>query len=258
LGTQEKYIIETCRHRINEKKVIEKSKNVADFDILSIAVRSGVFTDHELVDQMMTFLAAGHGTSTSSLTWAIYMLCIYPEVQKRVREEVRTSLPSLDSDIPFTAADVDPLSYLQAFINECLRLYAPIPLHPREAARDTSIMGQPIPKETSVVIGAWAISRSEELLGPDAQNFNPERWLAPDMMRNGGSGSNYAHMTFGHGPRSCIGQSFARAELACCVAALVGRFEMKIADVNMKLEFAGDIIVRLKRLPVRMTIIEGW
>ena len=63
--------------------------------------------------------------------------------------------------------------------------------------------------------------------GEDAHEFKPERWLNKDGKANakGGADSNYAFLTFLHGPRSCIGQRFAQAEFACLLAAWVGRYE---------------------------------
>ena len=76
----------------------------------------------------------------------------------------------------------------------------------------------------------WAINRDPAHWGPDAGIFNPDRWMGPGRAGSGGASSNFAFMTFFHGPRSCIGESFARTEMACLLAVLVGRFEMELED----------------------------
>ena len=228
-------IKEVCRELIRKKKekIDQKEKRV-DADILSVALESGGFTEEDLVNQMMTFLAAGHETTASALTWAFYLLCLHPEVQTRLREEVRATLPPIDDTETDTASSLDQCHYLHAVCNEVLRVFSPVPITLREAGRDTSILGQYIPKGTKVLVSPWAVNTATSLWGPDADKFNPDRWMGPGKANSGGAESNYAFLTFLHGPRSCIGQAFAKAEFACLVAAVVGRFEIKNADESFK------------------------
>jgi cytochrome P450 len=91
-------------------------------DILSVALESGGFTDENLIDQLMTFLAAGHETTASAMTWATYLLAKHPEVQARLRAEIRENLPSIsDTDTAVSSSDIGRLPYLSAFCNEVLR-----------------------------------------------------------------------------------------------------------------------------------------
>ncbi len=199
-------------------------------DILSIAMGSGLFSDDGLVDQMMTFLAAGHETSAASLTWAIYLMCKYPHVQETLRKEVREHLPSPDTDVAINSSDIDGIPYLQAVCSEVLRTHSPVPVTLRVATEDTTIQSQVIPRGTAVWIAPAATNKDPKLWGPDAAEFKPERWLAS---KSGGASTNYAFMTFLHGPRSCIGASFARAEFACVLAAWVGRFHFELEDKSL-------------------------
>ena len=134
-----------------------------------------------------------------------------------------------------------------------------IPMVYRQAAEPTSILGQYIPKGTVLAISPWAANRSTEEWGEDAEEFNPERWMLSD------SGSKHAAktselLTFLHGPRSCIGQGLARAELAVLLAGIIGSFELELAgrteDVREEFGFisvkpAGGLRVRARRL-------DGW
>lgn len=112
-----------------------------------------MFPDDSLVDQLMTFLAAGHETTTSPMTWVVYMLCLRPEVQDRLREKIRTRLPSFgDASKSLSTLDIDHMPYLNAVCSESLRYYPPAPLSVRVAAADTTIYDTRIPKGTRVVI----------------------------------------------------------------------------------------------------------
>ncbi|KAH7109253.1 cytochrome P450 [Dendryphion nanum] len=230
-----------------------------DLDILSVAIESGGFSDDDLVNQLMTFLAAGHETTASAVTWATYLLCKHPDAQKRLREEIRASLPPLDSDDSISSIDIDKLPYLNAVLNETMRVFPPVPLTLREAAHDTTIQGHFVPAGTSIIISPWAVNTSKALWGVDAREFNPDRWMGPGRANTGGADSNYAVTTFLHGPRSCIGKDFAKAEFACLMAALVGKFEIELSDPNWQLQIQGGITARPKGgLNVKLSPLDGW
>jgi cytochrome P450 len=257
-----------CRALIAEKKQKLADKTLEDLDILSVAVESGGFTDDELVNQMMTFLAAGHETTATAITWTIYQLCLNPEIQSRLREEVRSRLPSLeDASAAVSAMDIDHMPYLNAVCNESLRYFPPAPVSARVSAVDTTICNQRVPKGTRVLIVPQAVNRSRALWGEDAEKFKPERWLPYfDGDKGAASGhavSNYAFLTFFHGPRSCIGQAFAKAEFACLLAAWVGRFQFELKNEEDRdedqLEIKGIITARPKNgLWVKATVLDGW
>ncbi|RAL16318.1 cytochrome P450 [Aspergillus homomorphus CBS 101889] len=230
-------------------------------DIISVALESDSFTDDELVDQMMTFLAAGHETTSTALQWCIYALCKYPDVQTRLREEIRANLPSISVENPESVSTetLDALPYLHAVCNEVFRFHPSAPATIRVANRDTSLVGQSLPKGTLLFLFPAIINHSKELWGPDADKFNPERWLGPGMANTGGATSNYAFLTFLHGPRSCIGQGFAKSELACMLAAFVGRFQFELEDPDAELELReGATVSPRDGVCVKLTTLEGW
>lgn len=248
---------------IRSKRVKLEKGGRTDTDILSVAIESGGFSDDDLVNQLMTFLAAGHETTASSMTWAAYLLCKHPDVQKRLREEIHANLPSInDSNVTINSQDIDKLPYLNAVLNETFRIFPPVPLTLRETVADTTIQGHFVPAHTSVIICPWAINTSSHLWGADAREFNPERWMGPGRANTGGADSNYAVTTFLHGPRSCIGKDFAKAEFACLMAALVGRFEMEFEDPTyaekMQIQGGGITVKPKGGLNVKLRVVEGW
>ncbi|KAF1952980.1 cytochrome P450 [Byssothecium circinans] len=244
---------------IQHKKAKLEKGSRTDVDILSVALESGNFTDDDLVNQLMTFLAAGHETTASALTWAVYLLCKYPSAQRKLRDEILASLPAInDPETQVSSTDIDHLAYLNAVLNETSRLFPPVPLTLRETDSDTQISGHFIPRGTTVVICPWANNTARALWGDDAREFRPERWMAAGKANTGGAESNYAITTFLHGPRSCIGRDFAKAEFACLLAALVGRFEVELEDPEWRLEIQGGITARPKGgLRIRITPVGG-
>ena len=193
----------------SRKVIQEKKRKLADnrgdrsikgVDIISVALESGGFSDEDLVIQTMTFLAAGHETTASTVKWALLILSRYPKIQQRLRDEIHANLPSIvDHDALISAEMFDKLPYLSAVCNEILRVWSPVAMTRREAIRDTAILGQFIPKGTEIHLSPYAVNMSKALWGPDALAFNPERWMGPGRANSGGATSNYAMLSFLHG-----------------------------------------------------------
>ncbi|KAL8953673.1 MAG: hypothetical protein Q9222_000510 [Ikaeria aurantiellina] len=243
------FIRSFCRSSIESKRRKSEAESDGELDVLTAAMRSGAFSDEDLIDQMMTFLAAGHETTASALTWAIYLLAKHPEIQDRLRNEVQRVLPSTSKNpLPVVTSDtVEKMSFLNSVCRETLRLFPPVALTIRVAVKETSICGQYIPRDTTVMIPPWAVNASVELWGSDAAEFKPERW---HRSTNGPSSdemnTNYRFLTFLHGPRSCIGQSFAMGEFQCLLAAWVHAFETELQDPNFIPVVRGSITAKPK------------
>ncbi|KAJ5772764.1 hypothetical protein N7457_007660 [Penicillium paradoxum] len=267
LDTETAYLRSACNEIVHEKRDnLAKSKVSAqdlEADILGTMMLGGDFSDTELVDQMLTFLAAGHETTASALTWACYLLHLHPEYQTRLREEIRASIPSGDS--PITYQDLEHLPLLNGVCQEVLRLYPTVPMTIREAVRGTVVAGKFIPKGTRVVICPWAINRSSLFWGDNGEEFLPERWIDTDKRghsvpnNNGGASTNYAQITFLHGQRSCIGKDFARAELRCALAGVVGRFSFEMQDPTQEIHVSGAVTIKpLEGMHLRIRRVGGW
>ncbi|CZT11774.1 hypothetical protein WAI453_004318 [Rhynchosporium graminicola] len=238
---------------IRQKRKAAAAGKASGVDILSVAMESGDLDDDELANQVMTFLAAGHETTASALTWTTYLLSTHPEVQKKLRDEIRASLcenGSLNTEID--AVQIDHLPYLNAVCNEVLRIMPSVPMTIRVPIHDTTIQGQRVPKGTFIHIAAWGVNVAKEFWGEDGGTFNPDRWLKEGNSKTGGAESNFANLTFLHGPRGCIGKEFAKSELLCLVAAWFGRFEVELEHEGLEKDMIGWVTLRPRHgLPVR-------
>lgn len=190
-------------------------------DLLSLLLdaRDGdeQLSDHEVRDQTLIFLLAGHETSASSLTFALHLLGRHPEIQQRVRDEVATIV----GDKPPSAAQVHAeLPYTTAVIKEAMRLYPIVPFIPRHATEECEIDGFAIPAQTDILVAAWSIHH-DPAIWPDPDSFQPERFLGRS------SHDRYAWLPFGAGPRACIGQHFAMMEAVAALALLTRSFELE-------------------------------
>lgn len=229
-----------CSDLVNEKRAeLASNESTVHDDILSHLIHTTDFTHKELVDQLLTILSAGHGTTSVTFTWMTFLLAQNPDIQTKLRAEIHQNVPS---SIAALSADdlasmLQNLPLLNGVCNETLRLYPAINIIYRNTVRPTTLLGTLVPAGVQVILSPWAINRSQSLWGHDALDFRPDRWIDVDAAtsaqrpnKSGGAQSNYANLTFLHGPRSCIGHTFASAELRCLAAMFVGKFEFEMAD----------------------------
>ena len=245
-------------------------------DIIDLALRDGTSTKEELIDYCMTFVFAGHETTSTALTWSIYYLSRMPEVQARIRRDIRAVIPSPTTNESITPSHIDQVPSLISFINESLRYHVPVNDIIRQTKSDVDIGGELIPAYSLVVIAARSSNRRPDNWPGSrisATEFDPWRFLSssdpndPDVrLTSGGAKSIFSNMTFSHGPKNCIGERFARAEMAVVLAILIGKFEIVFAGAGrpgqMDLEKAGRNIVIVDviigGLWVRFKEVEGW
>lgn len=211
----------------------------------------------------MANLQLQHETTASALTWTCLLLCQHPDVQERLRAEIHERIPS--GDTPITWSDLESMPLLNGVCQEVLRLYPTVPATLRESVRDTTIAGKHVPKGTRVILCPYAINRSPEFWGDSGDDFIPERWIDTDKNGNpivnntGGASTNFAQITFLHGQRSCIGKDFARAELRCAVAGVVGRFKFELQDPKQVIHIAGAVTTKpVEGMHLKMTRVNEW
>jgi cytochrome P450 len=193
--------------------------------------------------QILTFLVAGHETTSGALSFALYYLSRHPEVMARARAEVdevwgRTGEPSYKQ--------VSKLRYVRRVLDESLRMWPTAPAFTRAARADT-VLGGVHPMRA----GAWALvlipalHRDPSVWGPDADRFDPDRFL-PERVR-----ARPAHVfkPFGTGERACIGRQFALHEATLVLGLLLRRYELR-GDPGYRL----DIAERLTLMPRGFTL----
>ncbi|CAA7267041.1 unnamed protein product [Cyclocybe aegerita] len=168
-----------------------------------------------LRDEIMSLLVAGRDTTASTLTFVVYMLSEYPEVLRRLREEV---LSKVGPNKRPTYDDIREMKYLRAVINETLRLYPVVPFNVRMSKQATTWPpvkpgGKPfyIPANTRVAYSVMAMQRRKDLWGPDALEFDPDRFL-DNRLQKYLTRNPFIFLPFNAGPRICLGQQFAYNE----------------------------------------------
>ncbi|REK76762.1 bifunctional cytochrome P450/NADPH--P450 reductase [Paenibacillus paeoniae] len=236
-------------------KIIEERKASAtgeETDLLARMLRgkdpdTGEKLDDENIRyQIITFLIAGHETTSGLLSFAIYFLLKNPEALRKAYEEVDRVLTGA---VP-TYEQVLQLKNVRMILNESLRLWPTAPGFDLYAKEDTVIGGQyPLKKGESVSVLLPQLHRDKEAWGEDAELFRPERFADPSKV------PHHAYKPFGNGERACIGMQFALYEATLVLGMILQHFELDDyldyqLDVQQTLTLKpGDFRIRVKPRP---------
>lgn len=219
---QKQQIRELLNAEIQSRREAQSQTHVLGEDILSLMMaardESGQpMSDAELHDELMTLLFAGHETTASALSWALYWVHWLPEVQGKLLTELNSLAP--DSD----PGEIARLPYLTAVCQETLRLY-PIALttFARILKTPFQVMDYEFEPNTALIPTIYLTHRREEIY-PEPMRFKPERFLERQF-------SPYEYVPFGGGNRRCIGQAFAMFEMKLVLATIVSRFQLSLVD----------------------------
>ena len=176
-------------------------------------------TERELRDELLTLLVAGHETTATALSWALYWLASRPEVQARLRQELLEARPAPEAPLELSA--LLRLPYLQAVCNETLRIH-PVGMitFPRRLEQPLTLAGHQL-EAGSVVIGCIYLAHRRPEVFPDPERFDPERFLLDSF-------GPTTFLPFGSGSRRCIGMAFALFEMKVVLSELVGRFVVEL------------------------------
>jgi cytochrome P450 len=170
----------------------------------------------QMRDEVMTIFLAGHDTTAATLTWVWLLLAEHPGVRARMHAELDDRLGDADP----TADDIPRLTWTAAVIDEALRLFPPIGRIGRRPLGEVALHDVTLPADSTVFISPFVIHRDPRWY-QDPERFDPERWVAEVSAR-----PRFAWIPFGAGPRSCIGEHFARAMLVLTVATIARRWQL--------------------------------
>jgi len=184
------------------------------------------------VRNLITFITAGHETTSVALTWTLWLLAKDQATQQRLFDEVAI----VAGTGAIGPAEIDRLSFCRQVIQEAMRLFPPAPALSRFAKTAMTLGGKSFSQELEVSAGTrvhipiYALHRNVRLWqNPNA--FDPDRF-APELAK---TYSRYAFLPFGGGLRICIGASFAMIEAAAILATLARAFRFHpVADHKPK------------------------
>lgn len=174
-------------------------------------------SDNEIVDNLLTFIAAGHETTALALTWTLYLLSLSPKVEARVLAEI----DRYGGALGLAPEAVGELTYTRQVVQEALRLYPSAPSILRQPLGRGEIGGHMVDEKSSIFIPIYAIHRHRALWdNPDG--FDPGRFATEAVKAR----HRFAYLPFGGGPRVCIGMGFSLLESVAILARILPRVQL--------------------------------
>lgn len=174
--------------------------------------------DENIRYQIITFLIAGHETTSGLLSFTLYYLVKNPSILKKAADEAARVL--VDS-VP-TYKQVKQLKYIGMVLNEALRLWPTAPAFSLYAKEDTVIGGEyELKKDDEIMVHLPQLHRDQSIWGDDVEDFRPERFENPSAI------PQHAFKPFGNGQRACIGQQFALHEATLVLGMILKHFDFE-------------------------------
>ena len=178
------------------------------------------FSPQALRDQVAILFLAGHETSASALSWALYLLAESPALQERLYADII----AVTDGKALAFEDLRALEGVRNLFRETLRLYPPVSFIPRGCAPGTQLRGVTPEQGAMLVISPWLIQR------------NPANWACPHAFDPGrfadpanSEAVRRAWLPFGKGERVCIGAGFAQAEAVLILARIICAYRLSVA-----------------------------
>jgi cytochrome P450 len=187
-------------------------------------------------NQAITFVVAGHETTSGALSFALYYLTRHPELLARARAEVDAVWGDREPEF----GSVAKLRYVRRVLDEAMRLWPTAPGYSREAREDVVLGGS-----YAMSAGDWVLvplpllHRDPTVWGPDAETFDPDRF-EPAAVRKRPA---HAYKPFGTGERACIGRQFALHEAVLALGLVLQRYDLE-ADPDYRLEIAESLTLK--------------
>jgi len=200
------------------------SQESQDLLTLLIQARDGdkKLSNQELKDLVLTFLIAGHETTSQLLSWILYAISQHPEVRDKCVDEILQFYPTGK----FNNLEQNSLPYISNVIKETLRLYTPVPMIKRNLEKTSFLGGFEIPAGTECVISPMVIHNLPSLW-KDPHLFNPSRW---DEEEKNSANMSKKFIPFLSGSRNCIGSKFSLIEAKTILSVLLFHFNFEFLD----------------------------
>ncbi|ORY07247.1 cytochrome P450 [Basidiobolus meristosporus CBS 931.73] len=211
--------------RKNSPDAQNSSKDLLGFMLNARDKATGQKLPDEVIrDQVVTFLIAGHETTSNTLAWCLYNLARHPAALKKVLQEL-ANIGIADDELP-TIAQVSGMKYLSQVLKETLRMYPPLASLQKFCIKDCKLpFGYAIEKGTVAQINIYSLHHNPNIW-KDPEVFNPDRFTSVEESKR----SRYSWLPFSTGPRACIGMQFALQEAKIILAMLLKKFEFILPD----------------------------
>lgn len=210
--------------------------------------------DKFMKDIVLNHILAGRDTTSSALTWFLWLVITHPQVESKIRAELEASRPQNEAENRkfFSDEVLSQLPYLHGAISEALRLYPPVPFQHKEPIKaDVLPTGHRVHPKQRVMFSLYAMGRMSSVWGKDCLEFKPERWISRDGTIK--HVAAYKFTTFSAGPRACLGKKVAYTQMKAVAAALIYNYNFKMVEGHKVIPNLSMILLMTNGLKVKVT-----
>jgi cytochrome P450 / NADPH-cytochrome P450 reductase len=256
LKADQQLMSQTVQHIIQDRRTSGTAGTVDDLldrMLTGVDRQSGEkLDDTNIIAQCITFLIAGHETTSGLLSFALYALLKNPEVLARGCDEVDRVLGTDLSVLP-TYSQIHQVPYVTQILEETLRLWPTAPAFTRHPYEDTVVGGKyRLGKDTGVSILVGMLHRDKQVWGENPEAFDPDRFSPENRTKIPPN----AYKPFGTGQRACIGRQFALQEATLVLSMLLQRFEF-VDFANYQLETKQTLTIKPNNFHIKVRLRAG-
>eukprot|EP01080_Neovahlkampfia_damariscottae_P000436 gene436-6849_t len=238
-----------------EKKVLEiidkrkKENDLSGRDLLSLMICAqsedgNNFSNQELFDESITFLFAGHDTTSAALSYLFFQLAKNPKIQTELFDDINECLKGEEPNYE----NIQNMKYLHNSVKEALRMAPPAAFVARECSQDEEILGYAIPKGASCFLNIAGLHYSKKYW-KNPYEFNPKRWDSLDEKK-----MKFSYFPFSVGPRDCAGRNLALVEAYLIASIILKRYIVTFPENfnSDNVKFDSKFVLKLKNLSIQL------
>ncbi|XP_023224143.1 cytochrome P450 4C1-like [Centruroides sculpturatus] len=232
---QQQYSLE--KEAGNEEEPKMKAKQRLIDSLLDLHVKHRLISEEDVIRDMGGTIFAGHDTTSHVMSWTLYFLGRFHEIQEKVYLELQDIFKN-DMNRDITIDDLTKMTYLECVIKESMRIYPPGPFIARKNPTEMKISNCVLPANSTLVISIYGIHHNPSVY-ENPEVFDPDRFL-PENYKNL---HPYAFLAFSAGPRNCVGSKLAMISMKTVLANVLRNFKVYSLDPQDKIVTSFEVML---------------
>lgn len=213
-----------------EKKMSALENGQEQSAFLSYLLQQETMNSKEVVGLVIDLLTAAVETTSTAMSWCLYNLAKYPDVQEKLYQEITRVQSESNGDV---SAELGKLPYVKAVLKETLRMYPVVYSTSRNISEPMELGGYNIPAGKHVQANLYGMYHDPELFD-EPEQFKPERWMKESGKKMDSAVKAVSQLVWGHGARMCLGRRVAEQEMHIVMAKIISNFSLTYSHEDVE------------------------